>query len=97
LWNDTRSNHQTAKLDAHKRIRDPSGNIVFLGFTAPKLVWVRENEPEICAQVAKLVLPAGFLNFYLTGEYIADMSDSAGTSWLDIGRRSRLPPCLACL
>ncbi|MBT4228544.1 MAG: xylulokinase [Paracoccaceae bacterium] len=88
LWNDTRSNHQAAKLDADKRIQDLSGNIVFPGFTAPKLVWVRENEPEVFAQVAKVVLPAGFLNFYLTGEYVADMSDSAGTSWLDVGRRS---------
>ena len=88
LWNDTRSNRQAAKLDAHKRIQDLSGNIVFPGFTAPKLVWVRENEPEIFDKVAKVVLPAGFLNFYLTGEYVADMSDSAGTSWLDVGRRN---------
>ena len=80
LWNDTRSNHQAAKLDADKRIQDLSGNIVFPGFTAPKLVWVRENEPEVFAQVAKVVLPAGFLNFYLRLNSRESMSRDATPS-----------------
>ncbi|MDU8910023.1 xylulokinase [Aestuariicoccus sp. MJ-SS9] len=87
LWNDTRSQAQAARLDAVEGVRALSGNIVFPGFTAPKLDWVRENEPGIFAQVAKVLLPAAYLNFYLTGAYVADMSDSAGTSWLDVGRR----------
>ena len=87
LWNDTRSHREAAILDATDRVRALSGNIVFPGFTAPKLEWVRGNEPEVFARVAKVLLPAAYLNFYLTGDYVADMSDSAGTSWLDVGVR----------
>lgn len=88
LWNDTRSHAQAARLDAKDQVRAISGNIVFPGFTAPKLEWVRENEPGIFAKIAKVLLPASYINYYLTGEYVADMSDSAGTSWLDVGNRA---------
>jgi xylulokinase len=87
LWNDTRSHVEAARLDATPRVRELSGNIVFPGFTAPKLEWVRAYEPETFARVAKVLLPAAYLNHYLTGDHVADMSDSAGTSWLDVGRR----------
>lgn len=87
LWNDTRSQHQAARLDATDQVRALSGNIVFPGFTAPKLEWVREHEPETFIKTAKVLLPAAYLNHYLSGEYVADMSDSAGTSWLDVGER----------
>jgi xylulokinase len=87
LWNDTRSHAEAATLDATDKVRDLSGNIVFPGFTAPKLEWVRKNEPDTFAKVAKVLLPAAYLNFYLTGDHVADMSDSAGTSWLDVGAR----------
>ncbi|MFN2305778.1 MAG: xylulokinase [Paracoccaceae bacterium] len=87
LWNDTRSHAEAATLDATQKVRDLSGNIVFPGFTAPKLEWVRKNEPETYAKVAKVLLPAAYLNYYLTGDHVADMSDSAGTSWLDVGAR----------
>ena len=87
LWNDTRSHAQAARLDAMEGVRDISGNIVFAGFTAPKLDWMRAHEPENHARVAKVLLPAAYLNHYLTGDYVADLSDSAGTSWLDVGAR----------
>ncbi|MEO4000557.1 xylulokinase [Mesorhizobium sp. CAU 1732] len=87
LWNDTRSHHQAAALDADPRFREITGNIVFPGFTAPKLAWVRENEPDIFARVAKVLLPKDYLRYWLTGEFISEMSDSAGTSWLDVGNR----------
>lgn len=87
LWNDSRSHLEAAELDQTPNIRELSGNIVFPGFTAPKLEWVRKHEPDIFDRVAKVLLPAGYLNLYLTGEHVADMSDSAGTSWLDVGRR----------
>jgi len=87
LWNDTRSHIQAARLDAMTEVRALSGNIVFPGFTAPKLEWVRENEPDIHARIARVLLPAAYLNYYLTAEFVADMSDSAGTSWLDVGGR----------
>jgi xylulokinase len=87
LWNDTRSFREAAALDADTRFRQITGNIVFPGFTAPKLAWVKNNEPEIFAKVAKVLLPKDYLRLWLTGEHISEMSDSAGTSWLDTGAR----------
>ncbi|MCR8550162.1 xylulokinase [Salipiger sp. P9] len=88
LWNDTRSAAEAARLDATPQVRELSGNIVFPGFTAPKLLWLRRHEPDAFARVAKVLLPAAYLTHYLTGAYVADMSDSAGTSWLDTGARA---------
>ena len=87
LWNDTRSEAEATALDAMPVMREVSANIVFPGFTAPKLVWVANHEPEIFAKVAKVLLPKDYLRLWLTGDYISDMSDSAGTSWLDVGAR----------
>ena len=61
--------------------------LTLLGFTSPKLAWVRKNEPKVFERVAKALLPAAFLNYYLTGAFVGDMSDSAGTSWLDVAER----------
>jgi xylulokinase len=87
LWNDTRSHAEAAALDATEGVRATSGNIVFPGFTAPKLEWMRTHEPEIHARIAHVLLPAAFLTHYLTGETVADMSDSAGTAWFDVRAR----------
>jgi xylulokinase len=87
LWNDTRSHAEAAALDAEPLFRRLTGNIVFPGFTAPKLAWVKNNEPAIFAAVAKVLLPKDFLRLWLTGEHMSEMSDSAGTSWLDVGKR----------
>jgi xylulokinase len=87
LWNDTRSHQEAAALDANPIFRKLTGNIVFPGFTAPKLAWVANNEPEIFAKVAKVLLPKDYLRLWLTGEHMSEMSDSAGTSWLDTGAR----------
>ncbi|APH73888.1 xylulokinase [Aquibium oceanicum] len=87
LWNDTRSHEQAARLDADPRFREITGNIVFPGFTAPKLVWVKDNEPDIFGKVAKVLLPKDYLRLWLTGEHISEMSDSAGTAWLDVAQR----------
>lgn len=95
LWNDTRSHAEAAALDADPRFRAVTGNIVFPGFTAPKLAWVKANEPAIFARVAKVLLPKDYLRLWLTGDYVSEMSDSAGTSWLDTGRRAWSPDLLA--
>jgi xylulokinase len=87
LWNDTRSHAQAARLDADPRFRAVSGNIVFPGFTAPKLVWMEEEEPDLFARAAKVLLPKDYLRLWLTGDHVAEMSDAAGTSWLDVGAR----------
>ena len=87
LWNDTRSHAEAASLDADPRFRALTGNIVFPGFTAPKLAWVKNNEPDIFAKVRWVLLPKDYLRLWLAGEHLSEMSDSAGTSWLDTGAR----------
>lgn len=87
LWNDTRAHEEAAALDADARFRAITGNIVFPGFTAPKLVWVARREPDLFARVAKVLLPKDYLRLWLTGEHVSEMSDAAGTSWLDTGAR----------
>jgi xylulokinase len=87
LWNDTRSYVEAAALDADPRFRAVTGNIVFPGFTAPKLAWVAKHEPEIFGKVRWVLLPKDYLRLWLTGEHMSEMSDSAGTSWLDTGKR----------
>lgn len=95
LWNDGRAQDQARRLDAHPEFRAISGNIVFPGFTAPKLVWMAEHEPELFAAIAKVLLPKDYLRLWLTGEHVAEMSDAAGTSWLDTGNRRWSPELLA--
>ena len=95
LWNDTRSHEEAAELDGDPMFRRVTGNIVFPGFTAPKLVWVRRHEPRIWEKVARVLLPKDYLRLWLTGEHVAEMSDAAGTSWLDTGKRDWSDECLA--
>lgn len=94
LWNDTRSYREAAELDADPRFRKITGNIVFPGFTAPKLAWVRNNEPELFERARTVLLPKDYLRLWLTGERLSEMSDSAGTSWLDTAGRKWSAPLL---
>ena len=87
LWNDTRSYAQAQKMDEGDLFRGISGNIVFPGFTAPKVSWVEENEPENFKKIASILLPKDYLRFWLTGDLVSEMSDAAGTSWLDLEKR----------
>ncbi len=87
LWNDTRASIEAAEMDADPIWREVTGNIVFPGFTAPKVEWVRRNEPEIFAQIDKVLLPKDALRLWLTGDAVSEMSDAAGTSWLNTGAR----------
>ena len=86
LWNDTRSHEQAARLDTAYS-RDTTGNILFPGFTAPKLAWVAENEPSVFEKVAKVLLPKDYARLWLCGNHVGDQSDSAGTGWLDVAKR----------
>lgn len=88
LWNDGRSDAECAELEkAEPALRTISGNIAMAGFTAPKVQWVRNNEPEIYNKTAKVLLPKDYLRLRLTGDYVGEMSDAAGTLWLDVGAR----------
>ena len=88
LWNDGRS---TAQCEALARavpgLGEISGNLAMPGFTAPKLLWVREQEPDVFARVARVLLPKDWLRLMLSGEAVSDLSDAAGTLWLDVGAR----------
>ena len=88
LWNDSRSHAEAAEMDDDPMFRRITGNIVFPGFTAPKLVWMRNNEPDAFYRVAKVLLPKDYLRLWLTGGHVAEMSDAAGTGWLDTGARA---------
>ena len=88
LWNDTRSHVEAAAMDADLTARAVSGNIVFPGFTAPKLAWVAKHEADVFARISRVMLPKDYLLWWLTGRYATEMSDAAGTSWLDVGARA---------
>ena len=88
LWNDGRSHAECAALTAAApRLHTIAGNLAMPGFTAPKLLWVREHEPELFARVAHVLLPKDWLRLQLTGDKVSDPSDAAGTLWLDVARR----------
>ncbi|MFN3723526.1 MAG: xylulokinase [Paracoccaceae bacterium] len=87
LWNDTRSHAEASELDDDPMFRRLTGNIVFPGFTAPKLMWVQKHEPALWDKVAKILLPKDYLRLWLTGDHVGEMSDAAGTAWLDTGAR----------
>jgi xylulokinase len=88
LWNDGRSFAQCQALEKDvPQSRKITGNLMMPGFTAPKLRWVAEHEPDVFAQVDKVLLPKDYLRWRMTGDFATDMSDAAGTMWLDVGRR----------
>ena len=88
LWNDGRSETACGRLtEREPRLPAITGNLAMPGFTAPKLVWVAEHEPDVFARIARVLLPKDYLRLRMTGEYLSDRSDSAGTLWLDVARR----------
>jgi xylulokinase len=88
LWNDGRAAEQCGQLETEvPDSRSITGNMMMPGFTAPKLLWVRQHEPEVFARVRHVLLPKDWLRWRMTGEFASDMSDAAGTLWLDVGRR----------
>ncbi len=88
LWNDGRSERACRQLaEREPRLPVITGNLAMPGFTAPKLIWVAEHEPEVFARVARVLVPKDYLRLRMTGDYLSDRSDSAGTLWLDVARR----------
>ena len=100
LWNDQRTAAQCATITQRvgaERVLQLTGNPVLTGFTAPKLLWVRENEPEIFARIAHVLLPKDYIRYRLTGEFFGDVSDSSGTSLFDVAKRQWSGEMLAAL
>jgi xylulokinase len=88
LWNDGRSAAECGEMEAAlPSLRDIAGNIAMPGFTAPKIAWVRKHEPEIYKRLKKVLLPKAYVRLLLTGEHVEEMSDAAGTLWLDVKKR----------
>ncbi|WP_054177989.1 xylulokinase [Trabulsiella odontotermitis] len=88
LWNDGRCGEECALLEAQvPDSRKVTGNLMMPGFTAPKLLWVQRHEPDIFRQVDKVLLPKDYLRLRMTGEFASDMSDAAGTMWMDVAKR----------
>lgn len=88
LWDDGRSHIECTELEKNiTNSRQITGNIAMPGFTAPKLAWLQKHEPKIFNKINKVLLPKDYLRFLMTGNYASDMSDSAGTLWLDVSKR----------
>lgn len=98
LWNDGRCAAQCVELARRvPQLEAICGNRAMPGFTAPKLLWVAQHEPDVAAKVAKVLLPKDYVRLQLAGEYASDMSDAAGTLWLDVAQRGWSQPMLdAC-
>ncbi|MCD8364911.1 MAG: xylulokinase [Clostridiales bacterium] len=90
LWNDGRTGKQTDYLNqviGKEKLSSYTANIAFAGFTAPKILWVRENEPESFARIAKIMLPKDYIAYKLCGVHSCDYSDASGTLLLDVKNR----------
>jgi len=90
LWNDQRTAAQCAEIEERvglERLIELTGNRALPGFTAPKLLWVREHEPDVYARIAHVLLPKDYVRLRLTGEYAMDVADASGTLLLDVGAR----------
>lgn len=96
LWNDGRATAECAELHrAVPRIGEIAGIIAMPGFTAPKLLWLKHHDPKSFAAIAHVVSPKDFLRLKLTGAVATDMSDAAGTLWLDEAAREWSDPIVA--
>ena len=87
LWNDGRTAKQVEYLNGvigKDRLSKLTANIAFAGFTAPKLLWMKENEPENFGKIAKIMLPKDYINYILTGVHACDYSDASGMLLLDV-------------
>jgi xylulokinase len=87
LWNDGRTAKEVDYLNSvvgKDKLSQYTANIAFAGFTAPKLLWMRENEPELFARIDKIMLPKDYLNYKLTGVHCTDVSDASGMLLFDV-------------
>ena len=88
IWNDGRSHGEAGRLNADlSGIGTIAGVIAMPGFTAPKLIWLRQHEPEVLRETAHLLLPKDYVRLQMTGTLATDMSDAAGSLLLDCGAR----------
>ena len=87
LWNDGRTSAETEYLNneiGKAKLSELTANIAFAGFTAPKLLWMRNNEPELFAKIRRIMLPKDYINYMLTGVHCTDVSDASGMLLFDV-------------
>ena len=87
LWNDGRSTEETDYLNnviGKEKLSELTANIAFAGFTAPKILWVKNNEPEIFEKISKIMLPKDYISYMLSGSFATDYSDASGMLLLDV-------------
>ncbi len=97
LWNDGRTAEQVRYLNEEigvEKLMEWTGNIAYAGFTAPKILWMRDHEPENYADIAHVMLPKDYVNHLLCGAYATDVSDASGTLLFDVGARDWSEPML---
>lgn len=97
LWNDGRAGKQSTELNqqlGEEALTEYTGNIAFAGFTAPKLLWMKENEPSLFARIDKVMLPKDYLVYCLTGAFASDYSDASGMLLLNVQARAWSLPML---
>lgn len=95
LWDDSRAVAQAEQLNREfPDYAEITGSLAMAGLTAPKLLWLRQYEPELFARIDCVLSPKDYLRLLLTGERVSDMSDAAGTLWLDVARRQWYEPML---
>ncbi|MGZ9706492.1 xylulokinase [Pseudomonas sp. GNP013] len=92
LWDDSRAVAEAEQLGAG--FADITGSLPMAGLTAPKLLWLQRHEPEVFKAIDCVLSPKDYLRLRLTGERISDMSDAAGTLWLDVAQRQWFAPML---
>ncbi len=100
LWNDQRTAAECDEIRRRlgkKRLVQITGNDALTGFTAPKILWVRNHEPDLFARVRRILLPKDYVRFKLTGEYAIDKAGGAGTLLFDLGQRDWSPEVLEAL
>lgn len=100
LWNDQRTGPQCEEITERvgsERLLAITGNPALAGFTAPKILWVREHEPEVYARAAQVLLPKDYVRYRLSGEYATDKAGAAGTLLLDLKSRDWSPEVLETL
>ena len=97
LWNDGRTQKQCDYLNnviGREKLSQYTGNIALSGFTGPKVLWVKENEPEIFSKIAHILLPKDYIRYKLTGDYKIDVADASGTLFLMLRIKHGLKKCL---
>ncbi len=100
LWNDQRTGAECDEIRARlgkERFIQITGNDALAGFTAPKILWVKNNEPEIFARVRQILLPKDYVRFKLTGAYATDKADGSGTALFDVRERDWSPAVIEAL